>query len=313
LFTSRTRSPAISNDPGREIMRFLPIAASCPHNSGPIGELTMDICTIDWNDVWKKQLSRPLDSIQVEEYWDRRAAGFSRPENQGPYIEQFLQLLSLKPDWRVLDVGCGTGTLAVPLAFRVAGITALDISSAMLDRLKTICRQQGIVNIHPIRASWTDDWQEQNIQPHEVVIASRSLIVPDLRRAIETLNRFALHRAYISVPVGNGPFDPDLLQAIGRPCRRGPDYIYVYNLLYQMGLHASISFITYLEDRSFPDLEAATTAAGNKIGDLLPCEETALQQYIVRNFECREGRWQHRSPRTIRWAVMWWDSPGKRS
>lgn len=126
----------------------------------------MDIHTIDWNTIWMKQLSRPFDSQKIEEYWDRRAAGFSRPESQSPYIEQFLQLLALKPDWRELD-----------------------------------------------------------IKPHEVVIASRSLIVPDLRGAIETLNRFALQRAYISVPAGAGPFDPDLLQAIGRPCRWGPDYI----------------------------------------------------------------------------------------
>ncbi|MEZ4598733.1 MAG: methyltransferase domain-containing protein [Syntrophotaleaceae bacterium] len=272
----------------------------------------MDIRTIDWNKVWQEHLARPFDAQQVKEYWDRRAAGFSRPESQGPYIEQFLQLLSLQPDWRVLDVGCGTGALALPLAARVAGVTALDISAAMLDRLQSICRQQGITNIHPVRASWTDDWQERNITPHEVVIASRSVIVPDLRHAIETLNRFALHRAYISVPAGDGPFDPDLFQAIGRPCRRGADYIYVYNLLYQLGLHASISFISYVEDRSFSDLESATAAAGNKLGNLLPSEKTALQQYVARNYECREGRWQHRSPRTVRWAVMSWDSPGKR-
>src|SRR5262245_62216899 len=37
---------------------------------------------------------------------------------------------------RVIDVGAGTGNVAVPLASRGVEVTALDISGAMLDRLR---------------------------------------------------------------------------------------------------------------------------------------------------------------------------------
>jgi SAM-dependent methyltransferase len=272
----------------------------------------MDICAIDWNEAWKEKLTSSFDAIGAEEYWDRRAPAFARPESGGPYVEQFLRLLSLQSDWRVLDVGCGTGALTVPLAPLVGRITALDISSAMLDSLRTACRHQNIRNVHTVRASWTDDWRKLDIEPHEVVIASRSLIVPDLTRAIDTLNRFALHRVYISVPVGDGPLDPALFQAIGRPWRRGPDYIYVYNLLYQMGIHANLAFITYREDKPYPDLMAAMTGLKNRTGDLLPSEEASLKKYIDQTFECRDGRWQLRDARTIRWAVIWWEPSDRR-
>jgi magnesium-protoporphyrin O-methyltransferase len=38
---------------------------------------------------------------------------------------------------RVLDAGCGTGTMAAELAARGAEVTAVDISPRLIDRAKT--------------------------------------------------------------------------------------------------------------------------------------------------------------------------------
>ncbi len=271
----------------------------------------MDIRTIDWNEAWQDIKTRPLESTQAADYWDHRAADFSQVSSTSPYVEQFMQLLSVQPDWRILDVGCASGTLALPLASRVRQVTGLDISSAMLDGLQANCRQQGINNIRTVHASWSDDWATAGIDRHEVAIASRSLVVDDLRAAIEKLIRFATRRVYLSTPVADGPLDRNLFEAIGRPFRCGADYIYVYNLLYQMGLHASLNFITYREDKSYSDRETIFHSLRNKIGHLLPAEEKALQSYIDRVYVRREGHWRRAAPRLIRWAVMGWEIPGQ--
>jgi len=52
------------------------------------------------------------------------------------YISKMLNRIEVKPEWTVLDIGCGPGTLTVPLAKKVKSITALDISSEMLKFLK---------------------------------------------------------------------------------------------------------------------------------------------------------------------------------
>jgi SAM-dependent methyltransferase len=267
----------------------------------------MDICAVDWNKVWKDMKSRPYEADRVVDYWDSRAPVFAQESNTSPYVEQFMRLLSLEAGWRVLDVGCAAGTLALPLAPRVRQVTGIDISPAMLQGLRSACRRHGLDNVRAVNASWTDDWEAADIIPHEVAIASRSLIVPDLRAAIERLNRFATRRVYISTPVGDGPLDHAMFRAIGRSCRFGADYIYVYNLLYQMGLHASLNFITYRENKSYPDKETVFSAMQSRIGDLLPQEETALREYIDQFYVRREDRWRRAVPLVIRWAVMWWD------
>lgn len=270
----------------------------------------MDIRTIDWNDVWKKRQSRVCDDDRDRAYWNKRATTFATTAYCGPYVERFVDIVNPEPHWRVLDIGCASGTLAVPLAGRVRQVTALDISPVMLGCLEATCRRQGIANIRPVQASWTDDWDRLAIEPHEVAIASRSLIVPDLRQAVEKLNRFATRRVCISTPVGSGPLDPGLFRAIGRPGHFGADFIYVYNLLYQMGLHANLQFINYPEHRTYEDKAAVLAAMRDRIGELLPQEEKAMREYVDRTFVCREGRWERVEPRIIRWAVMWWDLPG---
>ena len=97
-----------------------------------------------------------------------------------------------------------------------------------------------------------------------------------------------------------------MFKAIGRKSHFGADYIYVYNVLYQMGAQAHVSFISYQEDRSYQDLDEAFRASQSKIGDLLPQEEKALHEYVRSNFVCRNGRFYRREPLIICWAVMWW-------
>jgi SAM-dependent methyltransferase len=267
----------------------------------------MDIRSIDWNEIWKQHNPEGRDEERTRIYWDNRASSFATGVEDDFYVNQFLTLIDPCPEWRVLDVGCASGTLAIPLAGRVRQVTGVDISGAMLDGLRAGCEKGGIGNVKTVRASWTDDWQALAIEPHDLVIASRSLIVADLRQAIAKLDRFALRRVCISTPVGDGPQDPAMLGAVGRRRRGGADYIYVYNLLYQMGLQANLQFLTSRGQRTYPDKETLFLRMRDKVGEMLPQEEKALRDYIDHSFVLREGRWQRREPRSIRWAVMWWD------
>jgi SAM-dependent methyltransferase len=271
----------------------------------------MDIRTIDWNEAWKRQ--NPADSDEEKDriYWDTRARSFATVNADDPYVKRFLALMDPRPEWRVLDVGCASGTLAVPLAGRVRQVTGLDISPVMLACLRSTCEQRGIGNIRSVQASWSDDWQALGVEPHDVAIASRSLMVTDPRRAIEKLNAFASRRVLVTTPVGEGPLDPVMFRAIGRRPRCGADYIYLYNLLYQMGLQAELNFIDYPVDRTYRDGEEACAALKRKIGELLPQEEKALRDYIRGAFVCCDGRFRRRVPLCTRWALMSWVPPGQ--
>lgn len=262
--------------------------------------------TLNWNHLWKQD-KRPDSNHNRREYWDRRASSFASPSVEDGYTEPFLGILNAQPDWTVLDVGCGPGTLAIPLAKRVRSITAIDFSPAMIEILKARCCSAGIGNITTHVAGWEDDWSSLGIEPHDAAIASRSLTVADLQLALEKLNAFAIKRAILSAPAGDGPYDPQLFAVLGRELVPSPDYIYAYNLLYQMGIYANVSFVVKKFCRSFANEEEAFGSVSWMFEELSSTEEALLRCFLSAHLVRAGDCWKLDYERTVRWAVLWWD------
>lgn len=106
-------------------------------------------------------------------FWDARAREDAyyfidnRLEYGAPDVERFWRegardldrLLSavgasVKPDDRVLEIGCGVGRLTRPLAARAAGVQALDVSEEMLRRARELNPQ--LDNVTWIAGTGTD-------------------------------------------------------------------------------------------------------------------------------------------------------------
>lgn len=58
--------------------------------------------------------------------------------------EAFVSRLSIPPGARVLDVACGTGNLAIPLARRGAVVTGVDIAPNLLAQARERARAEGL-------------------------------------------------------------------------------------------------------------------------------------------------------------------------
>jgi 2-polyprenyl-3-methyl-5-hydroxy-6-metoxy-1,4-benzoquinol methylase len=54
-----------------------------------------------------------------------------------------LEAADVKPDAQIVDLGCGTGQISLPLATRGARVLAVDVSPAMVRRLESQARSQG--------------------------------------------------------------------------------------------------------------------------------------------------------------------------
>jgi len=267
----------------------------------------LDIREIDWNRIcWetRKQKSSPSGNSV---YWDSRAPAFARNSSKSDYSVKFLNMLKVKPHWTLLDVGCAAGTLAIPLAERVKSITAMDISGNMLALLRERCTQMGITNIQTVQGAWEDDWNALGIEEHDVTLASRSLITEDFESALAKLDRAARKRVYVSTIVGDGPHDRRIYRALGRDLNPGPDYIYLYNLLYRMNIRANVNFISYPERNSYDSPEDACAHLGSKIEIFTPREEVILKEFLEEHLVCNDGKWMMSYPRKICWAVIWWD------
>jgi SAM-dependent methyltransferase len=269
-----------------------------------------DIRTIDWNEAWKEAKALRTSAKRDIKFWNRRAPSFAKHVTETVYPDAFLKILNPEPQWSVLDMACGGGTLAVPLAKRSRQVTAVDFSDKMLEIVKEKCKEEKVVNITTINARWEDDWNACGIGGYDVAIASRSLVVDDLRAAILKLDAAARERVYLSTIVGDGPYDRRVFEALGRPLNMGPDYIYNYNLLYQMGIHAEVTFIEEKNNRCFEDREDAMNSMRWMLDDLTPAEERTLRAYLDEHLARGDEGWRMDYDRSIRWAVMWWRKEG---
>jgi 2-polyprenyl-3-methyl-5-hydroxy-6-metoxy-1,4-benzoquinol methylase len=92
-------------------------------------------------------------------FWDARAADYPDPRSP-EHRERLLQRIARlppearpSPGLRLLDVGAGTGSIALHAAEQGSVVTVLDVSAAMLRRLEAAAGQQ---TIKALVADWRD-------------------------------------------------------------------------------------------------------------------------------------------------------------
>lgn len=153
-------------------------------------------------------------------YWNKRAATFTR-DATSDYERWLLDLLALETGEEILDMGCATGTLAVPLARAGHRVHGCDFAEAML----AILDERAAAENPPITShllAWEDDWEEAGLGENsvDVAFASRSLMSGNVFSAVRKLDAAARSRAAVVVPDSLLPSrDPRILTYLGRSAR----------------------------------------------------------------------------------------------
>ncbi|HOO89546.1 MAG TPA: class I SAM-dependent methyltransferase [Syntrophales bacterium] len=267
----------------------------------------LDVKEIDWDHVWRSRLARSSSTRRDARFWNGRASSFAKSSTEKAFADQFLAIMKPETHWHVLDMGCGSGALAIPMAKRVSHVTAVDFSDAMLNQVHRQCADEKIRNITTVLGRWEDDWEELGIETCDVAVASRSLMIDDLRTCILKCNEIARKRVYIVTVAGDGPHNRRIFDAVGRPFVPNPDYIYNYNMLYQMGIYANVAFIEEKRVRTYRDADDAIASMRWMFDELNDREEAKLAAFFQKHFVFRDGSWRLPHDTVIRWAVIWWE------
>lgn len=200
---------------------------------------------IDFEREWElvQQTRPPRESACG---WSKRSARFDNRDAKNAYAEEFVQRAGIFPGETVLDMGCGTGTLAIMLAKQGCDVRAADFSDGMLGKLAENVQMHGVTGVDAFNMSWEDDWDSFGLTENsvDVAIASRSLAVPHLDEALAKMTRVARRKCCLTVTTGVAPYvDSRILSAIGLPTATTRDHLFVFGILAQQGFDPSVSYI----------------------------------------------------------------------
>jgi len=267
---------------------------------------------VDCDQLWREAMqSASWRMSGGAKRWELRAAIHQDRVQLGSYrdfVEHVMALVKIDPDETILDVGCGPGTLAIPLAARARSVTCLDISSAMLEQVQHNAEINALGNLNYLNKAWEDVTIGEELAIHDVVIASR-FVPHELSRDLRKLQRAARKRVYLIWGTGIDHIDEYVYQLLGRPYRAQPGYIFPYAALYQMGIQADVTI--FQSEHSYhygpPAMDKAMADWKWGLGDLTPGEENTLKKHLMRHRNTSEDVIELKSPVKQTWAVIHWN------
>ena len=206
-----------------------------------------------WDKMQGKDTARVSRGYASAEYWDAAAKEYDRGldasyrkrlENLVAHLEKIRMLTR---GMTVLDVGCGTGSLAFLLADRGAEVTAVDFAGTMLQQAEANCPGSCKSRVHFEQA----DWQALDLKDRGW-LKKFDLVLAHMTPAVKTPDSFfkmmAASRRGCCTSSWAGKRENNIRlglwkKIMGETLQDHPaDILIRFNLLYAMGYFPDIYF-----------------------------------------------------------------------
>ncbi|OCL84788.1 class I SAM-dependent methyltransferase [Arcobacter porcinus] len=265
-----------------------------------MGLVKTNVEKLKFSKLYKKQMKSSTFKSKSSGDWDKKAKYFSQNVVNSPYIKEFISKVNLNDCDSLLDVGSGPATISLALADKLKNVYALDYSKEMLNYAEQNAKERNIKNLKTINKSWYDSWD--NVPNADIVVASRSMEVKVIKKALKKLNSKANKRVYITTKVGGSFIDKEILAQIKRDIIPRPDYIYLVNTLHSMGIFAKVDFIETKNSKfDSPDEDEFIQGLKWSLGEMSKKEEKILREYFNTTYKHKEEK------EGLTWAFISWE------
>ena len=272
---------------------------------------------MNWRETWeRKQRERAgMDITQepVPEYWDKVAEDYSLWNKSNDYeygrkaVEAIREIIN--PDFEALDIGAGTGTLAIPFAKVVGKMTAIEPSPVMLKYLLKNAEEERIKNLHVINKNWQEVADADTRKKFDIVACSHLLWqFADVDRQLKRMEAASMSYCCVVHPAGGA----DIMVKIIWPEATGEEYSgevdpdlddLVYVMLRQRGILVNVRAIDFTVRLSVEQEVRIIARLMSKHMKMIPIMEEIIRKRVSERSS--NGVYETRSNA----VVMWWKPP----
>jgi 2-polyprenyl-3-methyl-5-hydroxy-6-metoxy-1,4-benzoquinol methylase len=272
-----------------------------------------------WNDLvdmreWRYQQT---ETPENHDRWKTRARDFdshvrrrwAKPDSTRTFL---VALLKAMPDSTVLDIGAGTGKWIVWLAPHAKRVTAIEPSSAMIEKMQANLASEQIRNVEIVQARW----QETSVAQHDIALCSHAMYgIADFAEFINKMQAATRHTCalLLRAPTMDGVMAEAAMKIWGHPYD-SPNYHIALNALFQMGIFPNVLME---EPASWtPWAHASLDEAFVEIKQRFRLGEQTEHDEFLRDLLRRRLTWQDGKfvwPSGMRTALIFWRVSGESS
>jgi cyclopropane fatty-acyl-phospholipid synthase-like methyltransferase len=257
---------------------------------------------IDFAQMYKEHKKSTIFKGKSSSDWDDKSKEMAVSMQNSSYVDEFISRMDISGDEVVLDIGCGPGTLAIPLAKKVKQVIAIDFSSQMLKELEVYAEKEGVTNIQTYHIGWDDDWSELPLV--DIAVASRSVEVHDIDKALAKMNEKVTKACYVTYKAGGSYVDMEILEYIGKKIIAKPDFWYIPILLYKNGYFPKIDYIASQKGSvKSSNAEEFVRSLIWSLGELNEEQQEKAKEYHELFIENKNTH-----PKPFTWAFISWNS-----
>jgi len=230
-------------------------------------------------------------------------------ENNRKEAWETIKELDISPNSRVLDIGAGPGTLAIPLSTKVKHVIAIEPSEGMMWCLKENIEKEEICNITCVQKKWEDIDLEKDIDcPYDVVIASFSLGMLDIKQALEKMDMSASKNVYIywfaGIPSWERNYSDIWHKLHGENYYFGPGCDCLFNVLYPMKIYPNVKIYPADNIYRFSNMEEAMDYFKPHFNVTNEKQEIILREYLGNKLYGEDGHLVMKG--FSNYAKIWW-------
>lgn len=268
----------------------------------------MKQCIDDPNDVdWVKFWGERLEN-KINKDWDKAAPEFYKRTRKDDYQDALFDKLILDKNDTVLDVGCGEGSITIPIAKKVKKVIGVDSSPKMLEYLEKRAIENDVENIETILKP-IEEITYEDIGDVDVVVCSRSLngIIP-IDKTLEELNKIANKYVFITIfGPENKKIEKDFENEIGIKTEDFPDYNYFFNIMFNLGIYANIERFDLNNYREYDSIDEAAGNGKFRTDLYNDNEKELLKEYLKRVLTYNEETEKYYNVKDkADWILIWW-------